>query len=171
MVRVMIMFNKNNWKEPIYKNDVIGVLVNGLIAAILGGILGGSIDYLLNVVWGFPLSFSVLIVMFFIIWRVRKGFYSYHILYPVLSLVFLIIGIFFVEYTVISIGYMTIGNYNIHTILITPLFWEQFLMSPIYTLRFGIMYGSAKDIIFGILDIIFYIWAFWYVYRMVKGRN
>lgn len=165
------MFNKNKWKEPIYKQDVIGVIVNGLLAAILGGILGGSLDYLLGIVWNFPISFSVLILVFFIIWRVRKGFYSFHILYPVLALVFLVIGIFVVEYTVVAIGYIQMGYYQIHLIVITPLFWEQFLMTPIYELRLGIMYGSAKDIILGILDVIFYIWAFWYTYRMVKGRN
>ena len=50
------MFNKNKWKEPIYKQDVIGVIVNGLLAAVLGGILGGSLDYLLGIVWNFPID-------------------------------------------------------------------------------------------------------------------
>ena len=45
----MFMFNKNNWHEPIYKEDVKQVITNGLIAAILGGILGGALDYLFNV--------------------------------------------------------------------------------------------------------------------------
>ena len=44
------MFNKNNRHEPIYKEDVKHVILNGLIAAILGGILGGALDYLFNVV-------------------------------------------------------------------------------------------------------------------------
>jgi hypothetical protein len=129
------------------------------------------LDYLLGIVWNFPISFSDLILVFFIIWRVRKGFYSFHILYPVLAFVFLVIGIFVVEYTVVAIGYIQMGYYQIHLILITPLFWEQFIMTPIYKLRLGIMYGSAKDINLGILDVIFYIWACWYTYRMEKGRN
>ncbi len=88
------MFNKNNWKEPLYKNDVINVVIDGLVAGILGGVLAGALDYLfglLNII----ISFGLIILAYLVGYRVRKGYYSFHILYPVLAVLFMTLGLFF----------------------------------------------------------------------------
>ena len=168
---VIFMFNKNNWHEPIYKEDVKHVILNGLIAAILGGILGGALDYLFNVVIKFPISFSLVIMVLFIGYRCKKGYYSYHILYPVLAILFLIISIFFCLYSFYAISYMVIGEYRIYLIFAYPSFWLSFITAPISALLFGINNSDIGYIIYGVIDLIFYICAFWFLYRMVKGKN
>ena len=168
---VIFMFNKNNWHEPIYKEDVKHVILNGLIAAILGGILGGALDYLFNVVIKFPISFSLVIMVLFIGYRCKKGYYSYHILYPVLAILFLIISIFFCIYSFYAISYMVIGEYRIYLIFAYPSFWLSFITAPISALLFGINNSDVGYIIYGVIDLIFYICAFWFLYRMVKGKN
>lgn len=165
------MFNKNNWREPIYKEDVKQVIKSGLIAAILGGILGGALDYLFNVVLKFPISFSLIIMVLFIGYRTKKGYYSYHILYPALAILFLILSIFFCIYSFYAISHMVIGEYRIYFIFTYPSFWLSFITSPISALLFGINHSDVGYIIYGVIDLIFYIWAFWFVYRMVKGKN
>jgi hypothetical protein len=165
------MFNKNNWREPIYKEDVKHVILNGLIAAILGGILGGALDYLFNVVLKFPISFSLIIMVLFIGYRTKKGYYSYHILFPVLAILFLILSIFFCIYSFYAISYMVIGEYRIYLIFAYPSFWLSFITAPISALLFGINNSDVGYIIYGVIDLIFYICAFWFVYRMVKGKN
>ena len=165
------MFNKNNWREPIYKQDLIGVLVNGFLTAILCGILGAGIDYLLQVRFQIPLSIAELFIMYVIGWRVKKGFYSYHILYPILAIVFLLFAFFINLFAFHSIVYIVSGRYDIYNLLITPSFWFAYLLLPVNTLIGGIAFGDAIQIVFGIINILFYIFAVWYVYRTVKGRN
>ena len=74
------MFNKYAWKQPIFKSDLMPVITNGLIFGILGGILGGLLDYLFNIM-GINISFSLLILSYFIGKKVKESYYSYHILY------------------------------------------------------------------------------------------
>ena len=79
------MFNKNNWHEPIYKNDLKNVLLFGITTMILCGIITGLFDALLNQTFGLGVSFSLLLNALAIGFAVKKGYYSYHILYPVLA--------------------------------------------------------------------------------------
>lgn len=165
------MFNKNNWREPIYKQDLIGVLLNGFLMAILGGILGAGIDYVIQVVFKIPLSISELIIMYLIAWRVKKGFYSYHILYPILGVVFLLFAFWVNLYAFQSIVAIQSGFYDIYVFITWPSFWISYLLLPVNTLILGIRILDALGIVMGVLNLIFYIFAVWYVYHTVKGRN
>ena len=87
------MFNKNNWRQPIYKNDVRTVIIFGLTATILGGILTGLIDATLANLFGLGISFSLLLNSLIIGFSVKKGYEEYHILYPVLALGFFVLAL------------------------------------------------------------------------------
>ena len=167
----MFMFNKNNWREPIYKQDLLAVLLNGFFIAILGGILGAGIDYVLQVMFHIPLSISELIIMYLVAWRVKKGFYSYHILYPILAVVFLLFAFWVNLYAFQSIVAIQSGFYRIYLFIGWPSFWMSYLLLPVNTLLLGISGGDALGIVMGILNLIFYIFAVWYVYHTVKGKN
>jgi hypothetical protein len=110
-------------------------------------------------------------MVLFIGYRCKKGYYSYHILYPVLAILFLILSIFFCIYSFYAISYMVIGEYRIYLIFAYPSFWLSFITAPISALLFGINNSDVGYIIYGVIDLIFYICAFWFVYRMVKGKN
>lgn len=162
------MFKINNWKEPIYKNDLINVIVNGLIAAILGGILAGLLDYLFDMI-NLRISFGLIIITYVIGSRMRKGYYSYHILYPVLSILFMILSLFVCDVTYMCMIYSSV---SIIPIILTDVdFYINFLLSPIYYLYVCFNSFDILYLILGLLNIVIYIWAFRYCYKLVKGRN
>lgn len=158
------MFNINNWKEPIYKNDVIGVLINATLATILSGIFVGLLEYLLYLI-NFPISFTLIILPFFIGIRIKKGYYSYHILYPTLSLIFLILSLFITRLTLniiilgFNYGFLSLTSYTFYLMAIEPLY-------DIYALIKGY---SNMYYFYLILDLIVYSFAFYYSYRLSSG--
>lgn len=162
------MFKINNWKEPIYKNDLINVIVNGLIAAILGGILAGLLDYLFDMI-NLRISFGLIIITYVIGSRMRKGYYSYHILYPLLSILFMILSLFVCDVTYMCMIYSSV---SIIPIILTDVdYYINFLLSPIYYLYVCFNSFDILYLILGLLNIVIYIWAFRYCYKLVKGRN
>lgn len=94
------MFNGENWKKKINKYDLISVLIFGITAAILGGILAGLLD---ATIWhitaelGFSISvdFSLLIVALIVGFAVKKGYVKYHVLYSALAIGLFFVGLFF----------------------------------------------------------------------------
>ena len=160
------MFNINNWKEPIIKRDLKYVILNGLLFSILGGILGGSLDFLFSYI-NVNISFSLIILSIFIGYRISKSYSYFHILYPVLTIPFMILGIFISYFTEITIVY---GIQNFIYVITNGSIYLGFLMSPIAELKVGIELGSASNIIFGIVNILIYILAFVCSYMLAK-RN
>lgn len=163
------MFNKNNWKEPIYKDDVISVLINGFLVALLGGILGGALEYLFDLIQ-FSLSINLFLISILVGWRVRKGYYSYHILYPILAIVFFLFGLLISHYTYYSIIYvLTFKEYTIYNILLLRQFWLSFILQPVDLIVLGYMEKSSIYIIMGIIDLAITVWSFYFTFRMAKG--
>lgn len=164
------MFNKNNWREPIYENDVKTVIIFGFTAAILGGILTGLIDATLYNVLGLGISFFLLFNSLIIGYSVKKGYERYHILYPVLALGFMIVSIFF-SYLSYYVG--VAGIEQIGTILSSPTFYLELVILPFKYLRVMIISNNFNAIYFVnlILNIVFFVLAFVAVYRIAKGRN
>lgn len=161
------MFNSNNWREPIFKNDLKNVILNGIVFAILGGILAGALDYLFDYI-NVEIHFGLVILTLVIGYRVYKSYFNYHILYPVLTIPFMIFGLFisFFTYWLCIFG---IGNF--FYILANGSFYLSFLKSPVSTLIYGIQYGDAGNIIMGIVNVLIYIVGFYACYVMAKGRR
>ncbi|MGM9969365.1 MAG: hypothetical protein ACI35S_03110 [Anaeroplasma sp.] len=162
------MFKLYNWKQPLYRNDLISVLVNGLLTAILAGVLAGALDFLFSMI-NFPLAFGLLIICYLVAYKVKKSFYSYHILYPVLSLIFMVIALFISDVTKMCMIYNSISA--LPTILSTPSFYLAFILGPLYYFYICIKSFDVIYLFLGIIDIIIYVWAFMICYKTVKGRN
>ncbi len=162
------LFSKYYWSQPIYKDDLKGVLLNGLIFSVLGGILAGALDFLF-VRLGFPLMFGLIIICYLVGTRMRGGYYTYHILYPTLSILFMIIAFFFSEVTQMCLLYQDISI--LPSILSSGSFYLNFLFGPFMMLIDTIKSFNILDMVLDILNICIYFWAFAYCYRMVKGEN
>ncbi len=161
------MFKKYNWKQPIYKDDLINVLINGFLCAILGGLLAGCIDFLFGLI-SFPISFGLVIICYMIGLRMRKAYMSYHILYPTLSILFMIIALIFSRFA----QYLCIfQSFSVFKALISLDFYLSILMAPVYNIILYIKNFEIYNLIIGIINIIIYIYAFVFCFRMVKGRN
>lgn len=169
------MFNKNNWHEPIYKNDLKNVLLFGITAMILGGIVTGLFDALLFNVFDIGIFFSLLLNALIIGFAVKKAYYSYHILYPVLALGFFFTALFisFLSFYIGAVGISAFGD-----LITSPRFYLEFLKQPIKYIWIMIEYHSKLDALYfvlysfySIMNIAFYVLGFISVYRIAKGRN
>ena len=160
------MFNLENWKGHVYKNDLIGVIVNGLLTSIAVGVLAGSIDYLFYLA-NFSMSLGLILLSYSVGFRVRKGYFSYHPLYPLLAIVFMIFGLF-VE--VLTNYVFLMGIESFERILSSWSFYLNFLIFPVYyfyllTINFKVLY-----IFLGIVDLLFFIIAIYICFKMSGGR-
>ncbi len=161
------MFSKTNWQEPIYKKDLQNVIINGVLFGILAGILGGALDFLFAYI-DVKLSIGLVIISLMVGYRVNKSYFNFHILYPVLIIPFMILGLFISHFTY---SLFLNGFHNFFNVLGDGNFYLSFLISPVSELIFGIRYGSTKDIILGIVNILIYILAFVSCYLLAKGRR
>jgi len=161
------MFNKNNWKEPINKEDLRYVLFNGILGFIVAGAFGGAINYLLGRYVFLDLAFAVLLLI--VPWRVKKSFYENHILYAVLGIVFLFLGFFVASFTENLITGILIQNPFFF--LTNPSFYISFMIEPVMNLIWGIISLDILSILIGILDIFCYSFAFYYTYTSIRRKR
>lgn len=162
------MFKKYNWKQPLYKNDVINVVLNGFIAAILGGILAGMLDFLFGEILNFPISFGLIIICYMVGIRMKRGYYSYHILYPVLSLAFMLLALVFSQLAFMFCVFPQVSTFGL---LLKGSFYLNVILSPVYYILICFKNFQILYLILGILNLVIYIFAFRFCYRLVKGRN
>ena len=161
------MFKKEEWKAPFLKRDLKNVILFGILFAILGGILGGALDYLFYYI-DFSIKIGLVIVSLMVGYMVYRAYNSYHILFPVLTIPFMILGLFVAHFTssLINSGFSQFFN-----ILGSGDFYLNFLVSPFSLLILGIKGGSAGNIIFGIINIVIYILAFYACYSIVSSKK
>ncbi len=162
------MFHIGNWKMPIYKDDVRNVVLYGLIYSILAGILAGSLDFLFGKLWRIPISFGLIVLSVIIGTQVRRGYRSYHILYPVLTIVFMILGLIVSDFVYIFYHFPTISTFK--CFIQWSFYWYVIEGSIDYILlcfrNFRIEY-----LIMGIAEVLVYGFSFCFCYRLAKGRN
>ena len=113
------MFKGNNWKEPIYKDDLKNVILNGIVFSILGGVLAGTLDFLM-VLLNLSISFGLIILTYMVGVRIRKSYYTYHILYPVLGILFLTLGLFCSYFTNYFLLLKSVDTFKL---LLNPIFY------------------------------------------------
>jgi len=162
------MFKKYNWQQPIFKDDVISVILNGILSALLGGILAGLLDYLLGAVLGLPIVIGLFLFCYMIGSRMRKAYSSYHILYPTLSILFMIIGIIISDIAYIICATKGVG---IWSILGSFNFYFNSLFGYVRNI---IMYIKSLNIfpaLIQFLNLGIMLYAFVLCFKLVKGKN
>lgn len=159
------MFNKNEWKKEIFKEDLKKVILIGLLMAILGGALSSVLDYSLNKIH-ITISFGVIIYAILIGIMIRRSYVNYHILYPVLGIVFMIVASIISRLLYPFIIYFNFSEY--FNYLGSPNVWLNIIFGPIYSLatRFG-----ASDYIYIILGFLIHFALYFLCYRLAKGNN
>ena len=163
----------NKWKQPIYKHDVLIVLLFGFLSALAFGIVGGTIDYLF-LKYDVQISISIVLLAIGISYVLKTRYASYHILYPTLAALFLVIGLFISELTLAAFAFQDIKV--IFNLLSTLSFYTDFLLSPFANIIIffkALFHGSfdAESLLYSLLDIVTYSFAFYFVTRNTIGRN
>lgn len=164
------MFKLNNWKQTIYKDDIKAVILKGFLIAILGGILAGLVDYLLVVKLDSQFTIGLIIIAYFIVYKLKGAYFNYHILYPVLGVVFFIIGMYVSHITEI---FITFKDYDLYLeyILKDPE-WHFAFITRYYTdLKCAFEYKDVLDIFWSIFNILVLVLLMGFCYKGVKGRN
>ena len=164
------MFKLNNWKQTIYKDDIKAVIINGLLMAILGGILAGLVDYLLCIKLNSEFAIGLVIIAYLIIYKVKTAYFNYHILYPVLGMVFLLLGMYVAHITELLITFKDY-EYYLEYIFKEPEFHFAFITRYYTDLKCSFEYNKIADIFWSIFNIIVVVTIFIYCYKGVKGRN
>jgi hypothetical protein len=143
----------NQFKEPIYKDDLKRVLINAFLSSLLIGILSGALNNLLYTTSGFSLIIITCLIGYFVAVRIKSNYFTYHILYPTLSVIFTLLGLIIQNYTEIG---LRIG------------FDGTFLISVRYFfLQFNIFNKGFYDF-WNIINVIVIIVTLYYSYRLAK---
>lgn len=161
------MFNKFQWKQTIYKDDFLPVIGNGLLFAVIGGILAGLLDYLCQIL-GISISFGLIIISYFVGSRVNRSYYSYHILYPTLTIVFMLIGLLFSDLAYLLCMFRSL---EVFLNIIKPMFLLNIVISPVTNVISSLLSLNILDLAISVFNLIMYAFAFIYAYRVAKGRN
>ena len=161
------MFNKYEWKQTIYKDDLINVIINGIVAAILGGILAGALDYLFSLL-KIIISFGLVILAYLIGYRVKKGYFSFHIIYPVLSILFLTLGLLFSFF----MQNLMLFNFNFIALMqqMPSLLYEFFIMPFVYPIL-AIKNGDVLNFFIYLINVLCYALAYYLCYRISSVKK
>ena len=84
----------NQFKEPIYKDDLKRVLLYCTISALLFGTLAGALQYLAMTALQITTSIVIYLIAYMIGKELRDRVFTYHILYSVLGVLFFFLGYF-----------------------------------------------------------------------------
>jgi len=102
----------NQFREPIYKDDLMPVIRQGIFMAFIAGILMGAVQLLFSVLFSLEFSFLLFIVIAFLISRRVKQTYSrYHILYQIIAVFAFVLAYYLMRVTNL-IGVFYIQNLN-----------------------------------------------------------
>lgn len=161
------MFRLSNWKETIFKKDLIAVIINGLLTSILVGMLAGAFDYLFYLI-RFQISLGLLLICYAVAFRIRKAYFNYHILYPVLAIFFFILGHFvsMATYYVFVLGSIT----RLFDILSSWDFYFNFLIFPVYNIYRFFVTKEVLLIFIGIIDLAVFIFSIYVCFRLAGGK-
>ncbi len=141
---------KNEFKEEVYKEDLVKVIKNGLPTAILYAVLLGALNYICVYLFKINLPFTLIVLGYVISGAVAKSYYNKHILYPILAVVFLIVALFFfnISYaiaefrdfsllsTCFSVGFeRTINYFNLLYLITNPINFIINILVLIFTIH------------------------------------
>lgn len=149
----------HQFKYPIYKDDVKLVIINGILTAIFFGFLLGFIDGFLAII-NFPLSICLFLIGGFVGRKIRKSYYTYHILFPVLAVVFTLLGYVFFCYG----SFVIINLYASKDFLLVI---KSFFIPQ--NLFLNLIYNLAPIGIWGIIRLIFFVMTLFDSYRYAKA--
>ena len=153
----------NQFKQPIYKDDLNNVLLYCFVNALMFGVLAGALQYFANLTLGLGFSILVYFIAYMIGRELRDRVFTYHILYSVLGIIFFLIG-----YVFYNISYLTFVTRNL-AFSLELIFSNGFIMLifPFLDLRTYVGTGILNNLI----DIIVMIFSIMTIWRMSTYRK
>ncbi|MBM7453649.1 hypothetical protein JN09_000981 [Acholeplasma morum] len=148
-------------KQPLIKSDLKRFLVEGILSSIIFGAFIGALDFYLTVYFQSILSiFTFLIFYYFLSNRLFRSFNQYHIIYSILSVVFLLIGVYMMGFTS-QIFYLEVitGNIALYHKFLNPLIYFDFVWKWSF---------DISVIFFNLLYILIYVWICRTIYMQMK---
>lgn len=148
-------------KQPLIKSDLKRFLVEGILSSIIFGAFIGALDFYLTVYFQSILSiFTFLIFYYFLSNRLFRSFHQYHIIYSILSVVFLLIGVYMMGFTS-QIFYLEVitGNIALYHKFLNPLIYFDFVWKWSF---------DISVIFFNLLYILIYVWICRTIYMQMK---
>ncbi len=86
-------------KEPIYKDDLKRVLINGSIYALLIGVLSGALQFLAETYMHLSFGIFVLIIAYMVARKIKESFFTFHLSYPLFAVLFFLLGFICYNFT------------------------------------------------------------------------
>lgn len=83
---------KNEFKQDIYKEDLLPVLKNGLISAILYSCLFAMVNFALSLLLNLTTSYFIFLIGYFIARQIKSSHFKGHIVYQIISIIYLFLG-------------------------------------------------------------------------------
>ena len=99
----------NQFKEPIYKDDLKRAILYGFLSTLLFGTLAGALQYFANITLGLEFGILIYMIAYMIGREFRDRIYTYHILYSVLGVVFFILGYFIYHFTIVLFSFKSLS--------------------------------------------------------------
>lgn len=146
----------NLWKMDIYPDDLKYVLINGILMTFFVGAFIGFLDALTYRSVQFTLILFILALGYIIGYRIAKSYFSYHILYATLAVVFTVMGFYISR---VAFYVFLTGNLEILRLVSNPalhfgflLFWKWRIVSVL-----GMFYY--------LLDVLIFVFMCWLAYK------
>ncbi len=154
----------NQFKEPIYKDDLLNAVVYGLLHMVLFSILGGAIQFFVGVNLGVTFSIVIYMVAYMIGKGIVDKIYTYHIVYSLLSVVLFVFG--YLIYKASFYAFVT------RDILLSIKFIFSF--EGVINLLFSFLNFNLSDgigIIYNIIDILIIAYCFITAWKLPQRRK
>lgn len=157
---------KGQFKQKLYKEDLVPVIKQGIFVAFVGGLLIGAVNLLVLYLGGISVIWMLCIIMaFYLAKRVRNAYMQYHIWYPTISVIAFVLG-FYLLNVVSHAGYLFVLNYvdmNVYLLTLNPIPYFSFLWPLTW-------FGSGSSLFNGIINFLFFGIAGYYAFKYSMKR-
>lgn len=83
---------KNQLKEPIYKDDLKRVLLNGLLFTVLFSLLAGALQFFTETYLHLSMAIFIFLIAFMVGKKISESYFTFHIIYPCFAVLCFLIG-------------------------------------------------------------------------------
>lgn len=157
---------QGKFKQPLYKEDLMPVLKQGIFVAFIGGLLIGALNllitYLAEASFVWILSF---IMAYFLAKRIRNAYVQYHIWYSVIAVIGFIIG-FYWSNVVSYAGLLFVFNvveFQAYIDVLNPMPYFAFLAPWRW-------FGNLNIFLDYFLSFLFFLYSCFYAFNYSKRR-
>ena len=149
---------KHEFSKPIHKDDLMPVLRSGIFMSLTGGLILGLVHFMFTYFFGFSIIWLLLLILSHLnATRIKQSYQTYHITYPLLSILFFILAYYVMNIT------MSFGIYIILNLLSSDVLLS--ILNPFQYFMFLLPITSYFFTVNNIVQIVFFVIGIVYAYR------